>query len=63
MERVYTQEEARELEAELTRIKQGIKRGDSGLIIDGNDMTDLGWITHESVNKRAAAECSKAKQK
>jgi hypothetical protein len=40
-----------ELEKELERIKGGIKRCDSVLIVDGNDMADWGWLTIKSVNK------------
>lgn len=36
---------------ELTRIKDGIKRCESTMIIDGNDMCDWGWMTTSDVNK------------
>jgi hypothetical protein len=41
--------------SELTRIKDGIKRNDATMIIEGNDMYDWGWITMQEVN----SECYK----
>jgi hypothetical protein len=39
------------LEAELERIKEGIKRCQITMIVDGSDMCDWGWMTLQSHNK------------
>lgn len=41
-----------EVEKELTEIKEGIKRNNMCTIIDGNDMMDHGWMTHQEHNRR-----------
>ena len=38
--------------SELTRIKDSIKRCESTMIIDGNDMYDWGWSVTSEVNKK-----------
>lgn len=38
------EEKIKRLEAELERIKDGIKRKERTMIIDGNDMIDWGWL-------------------
>lgn len=44
-------DELRETKKELSRIKDGIKRCQGTMIIDGNDMFDWGWTTLEIQNK------------
>lgn len=43
--------EIKSLSRELARIKNGIKTIDIAMIVDGNDMIDWGWSTHERYNK------------
>ena len=37
---------------EIDRLKQGIKSNNITMIVDGNDMADLGWTTILEANKR-----------
>jgi len=41
-----------ELEAELDRLKEGIKRAEVTMVVDGNDMIDWGWYRHETRNTK-----------
>ena len=47
----FLQEKIHALKAELTRINEGIKRGDGCTIIDGGDMYDYGWRTLYEIRK------------
>jgi hypothetical protein len=40
--------------AELRRIKEGIKRNEITMIVDGNDMCDWGWTTIAEYNRKLA---------
>ena len=45
-------EEVATLRVELKRIKEGIKKCNIVLIVDGNDMCDWGWMTIRDHNYR-----------
>jgi hypothetical protein len=41
------------MDDELNRIKEGIKRNDICMIVDGNDMIGWGWTTQKTFNFRS----------
>jgi len=45
---------------ELARIKEGIKRAETTMVVDGNDMIDWGWARQEHTVCREEVEGAKA---
>ncbi len=46
------EKEVETLKLELKRIKDGIKRANTTMIVDGNDMADWGWTLVSLNNQR-----------